>query len=77
MREQARVFLYIVREAMAQHIESTPEFVQMLANILQITDQERMEIGEILKADIREDYINDPLFFLVNGMLEALPKLEA
>jgi hypothetical protein len=72
MREQARIFLTVIREAIAHHVEHSPEFVQMLANILQITDQERVEIGAILKADMREDYATHPCFAEINDVLETL-----
>ena len=75
MREQAKIWLAFLREANNRGVMLDIATVNLLYDVLKITDQEIMEIGEVLKADIRERYSNSPHFALINAFLEGLPKL--
>lgn len=75
MRDEARIYLGIVRDATAQNIMIPIPLHPIIKKHLGITDQETMEIGELLKADAREEYMNSPQFSEINAILESFPKL--
>ena len=75
MREQAKIWLAFIREANNRGVMLDVATAKLLYDVLELTGQEVLEIGEVLKADIRERYINTPHFATINAFLEGLPKL--
>ena len=61
MREEAKILLAIIRDANKQDIDLR-QVMPLLVKHLRISNPEIMEIGEIIKADIRELNANYPGF---------------
>ncbi len=75
MREQARIFLAIFRDASNQGIFVPLELGPILTKHLGITEQEMMEVGEILKADMLEWSATRPDFERIKAELAKFPRL--
>jgi len=72
MRAEAKAFLAIIREANRRKYWLTPEFAFLLRAALHMTEDELLEIGEILKADAREQFVLSPHFGEINAILERM-----
>lgn len=75
MREHAKILLAFIRKANERQVMLDAETMGILQEVLGITERDILEIGEILKADMREKHINSPHFAEINTILEAFPKL--
>jgi hypothetical protein len=69
MRAEAQAFLAIIREANRQKYWMTVELAALLRAALLMTEEELLEIGEILKADAREQFASSPHFGEINAIL--------
>ncbi len=76
MREQAKILLEFMRKAGAQHVYLNADVIGILREVLDISEREGMEIGEVLKADIRERIVNSPHFAEINNALNSFPKID-
>jgi hypothetical protein len=76
MRREAQIFLEFMREANRQSVLLGSGAIGILKDVLEITQQEYLEVGEILKADIREAAAMSPHFSEINMTLERYPKPE-
>jgi hypothetical protein len=72
MRNEAGLFLAIMREANKRHITLKSELLLTMYVCLEITPEESVEIGEILKADLRELNVSQPGYGKLNVVLSRM-----
>lgn len=71
MREAARILLDLIRYANRNHID-LGAVLPTLVKTLGISEEETMEIGEILKADVRELNATYPAYEGIKARLEKM-----
>jgi hypothetical protein len=70
MRQEAQILLDIIQRANKKQISLPPGFLPLLGQVMDITNAERDEIGEILAADIRESVASSPMYGHVNDVIK-------
>jgi hypothetical protein len=71
MRHEAKIFLAILRDANSHDIDLV-NVMPLLIRHLAITNDELSEVGELIKADIREKNAMYPGYGKINDLLNKL-----
>ncbi len=69
MREQAKIFLGIIRDANRQNILLDQRVFDIIVKNLEINQQELVEVTEILEADLLEKVAMKPEFDAVKDFI--------
>lgn len=73
MNERVWLLLAFMRGATERNIPLSPDVFGLFCDAIGgVTMDERREVGEILKADAREQFVNSPNFGEFNDALNAL-----
>lgn len=71
LSEGATILLGLIRYANRNNINIRP-ILPSLRDALRISQEEIFQIGELVKADIREENASSPLFGQINRLMDSM-----